>query len=151
MNISEIMTTDTHYLLSSATLEDAACQMRDFDCGFLPIADDAEDKLQGVVTDRDIVVRGIAKGLDPKSTSVDEVRSNRVLYCYKDDDVEAAARSMNEQQVSRLIVLSDPQEKKLCGIVSLGDITRKIGDGSDQIAGFATRGIKQEQHARSPM
>lgn len=142
MNISQIMSTDTQYLSSSATLADAARKMREFDCGFLPIADDAEEKLQGVVTDRDIVVRGIARGLDPKSTSVDEVRSNRVLYCYQADDLETAATNMREQQVSRLIVLSDPESKKLCGVVSLGDITRNTGN--EQLSGRTTRGIKEE-------
>lgn len=141
MNISQIMSTNTQYLSSSATIADAARRMLELDCGFLPIADDAEERLQGVVTDRDIVVRGIAKGLDPKSTSVDEVRSNRVLYCYRDDELETAARSMLEQQVSRLVVLTDPQSKRLCGVVSLGDITRQVG--SEQLAGQTTRGIKE--------
>lgn len=150
MNISQIMTRDPHYLLPSATLADAARQMQEFDCGFLPIADDAESKLQGVITDRDIVVRGIARGLDPKSTSVDEVRSDRVLYCFEEDDVEAVAHNMNEQQVSRLIVLNNPQEKRLCGVVSLGDIARGIDSAHEEIAGHAARGIKQER-AHAPM
>lgn len=147
MNISQIMTKNPQYLAPSATLEEAANRMKQLDCGFLPIADDAEERLQGVITDRDIVIRGIAKGLDPKSTSVDEVRTNRVLYCFEDDDVEAAAQSMREQQVSRLIVLDNPQSKRLCGVVSLGDITRKTGFESEELAGYATKGVKAEAHA----
>lgn len=138
MNVSQLMTSITHYLLPSATLEDAAKKMRELNCGFLPVADDAEQSLQGVVTDRDIVVRGIAMGLNPRTTSVDEVRSNRVLYCFEHDDIEHAARCMHQQGVSRLVVLSDANTKQLRGVISLRDAARKPACHGDVIVSHRT-------------
>lgn len=142
MNISQIMSTDVEFLSPSATLAEAAEKMEKLDCGFFPIADDAGERLQGVITDRDIVIRGIARGLDPKKTSVDEVRSNKVLYCFENDGIETAAESMYQQKVSRLIVLSDRDTKRLKGVISLGDITRRSGFNGEELAGYATKGMK---------
>ena len=98
--------------------------MRDLDVGFLPVADEREQKLSGVVTDRDITLRAVADGCDPAKTTVADIQSDRVLYCFKDDDVTDAARGMQTQQVYRLVVLESRDNKKLCGVVSLGDILR---------------------------
>lgn len=143
MKISEIMSSQAVVVKPSTTLEEASMKMRAHDCGFLPVVDDAENALQGVVTDRDIVVRGIARGLNPKITSVDEVRSEGVLYCYAGDTIEAAARSMYRLQVSRLVVLADAQTKRLCGVVSLGDLVRNLHHGGETLVGYATRGMKE--------
>lgn len=143
MNISDVMSSQAVVVNPSTTLEAAAMKMRAHDCGFLPVVDDAENALQGVVTDRDIVVRGIARGLNPKTTSVDEVRSEGVLYCYTSDTIEAAARSMYRLQVSRLVVLADPHTKRLCGVVSLGDLVRNLRDGGETLVGYATKGLKE--------
>lgn len=143
MNISQVMSRQAVVVQPSTTLADASRKMRAHDCGFLPVVDDAENSLQGVVTDRDIVVRGIARGLNPKTTSVDEVRSEGVFYCYASESIEAAARSMHRLQISRLVVLTDPTSKRLCGVVSLGDLVRKLNHGGETLVGYATKGMKE--------
>lgn len=124
MQVREIMTSKPRFVPATTTLEEAARKMRDLDCGFLPVADPREEKLSGVITDRDITLRAVADGRDPAKTTVSDIQSDRVLYCFKDDDITDAARSMQEQQVYRLVVLESRDNKKLCGVVSLGDILR---------------------------
>lgn len=139
MKVNEVMTRNVEYLASDTTLAEAAQCMRDQDCGFLPIGDDPQGKLQGVITDRDIVVRAIAEGCDPEEGTIGEYKTDKVLYCYESDDVQNAARNMREQQVYRLIVLNNDREKRLCGVVTLGDIVRKCGD--ENLTGNAAKGI----------
>lgn len=124
MQVRELMTDKPRFIAGSTTLQDAARKMRDLDCGFLPVADEREQRLQGVVTDRDITVRAVADGRDPQKTTVEDVKTDKVLYCFKDDDVADAAKSMQDRQVYRLIVLDNRDNKKLCGVISLGDILR---------------------------
>lgn len=138
MKVREAMTGHAEYIPSTTTLKDAAKRMRDLDCGFLPLGDSADGKLLGVITDRDIVIRGVAEGCDPTTTHVDSIKSDRVLYCFQDDELKDAARSMHDQQVYRLIVLNNKQDKKLSGVISLGDITRHA-QGS--VAAQAAEGI----------
>lgn len=141
MQIKEIMTKDVKTIPTDTNLKDAAKKMAELDCGFLPLGDPGEDKLQGVVTDRDITVRAVAKGLDPKKTTVDQIKTDKVLYCFEEDDVQAAADSMNEQQVHRLIVLNNGKEKRLRGVITLGDIVRH---NEDEAAMHAAKGITSE-------
>ena len=82
MRVQDAMTKNATYIPAAMTLDDAARKMRELNSGFLPIADANEKKLQGVVTDRDIVLRAVAEGLDPARTSVEEVKSDAVLFCY---------------------------------------------------------------------
>ncbi|MEX2353976.1 MAG: CBS domain-containing protein [Gammaproteobacteria bacterium] len=138
MLVKEAMTGNAEYIHSGTLLVDAAKKMADLDCGFLPIGDSEQDKLQGVITDRDIAIRGVAGGLDPKQASVGEIKTDKVLYCFEDDDVKDAAENMRDQQVYRLIVLNNKDEKKLCGVISLGDIVRQ---GQDEVASNAAKGI----------
>src|SRR5690625_1994369 len=112
MKITEVMTRNVEYIPSSTSLEEAAVRVREQVPGFLPIGDPPDGKLQGVITDRDIVVRALAEGLDPADTTVEQVRSNKVLYCFQDDDLPSAADSMGQQQVYRLIVLDNPDDKR---------------------------------------
>lgn len=125
MQIKDVMTREARYIPAGTSLKDAAAEMRKLDTGFLPVKHPEEDRLQGVVTDRDIAIRGVAAGLDPDKATVDEVLSERVLYCFEGDDIETAARSMREQQVYRLVVLDGPDSKRLSGVISLGDLMRK--------------------------
>jgi len=127
MKVKEVMTRGADYISVSTTLQEAARKMRDLDCGFLPIGDDNDEQLTGVVSDRDIVIRALAEGLAPNDT-VDRIKTDSVLYCYEDDDVQTAAESMHDQEVYRIIVLNNEQEKKLSGIVSFGDLVRHDAD-----------------------
>lgn len=127
MKIRDIMTRDVKYIPADTPLKDAAETMERLDTGFLPIGNSPQDKLLGVVTDRDITVRGVAQGLDPAGTSVDQVKTDRVLYCFEDDEASEAARNMGEQEVYRLVVLDNERDKRLSGVVSLADIGRAGG------------------------
>lgn len=146
MNISQVMTRNVEFVPPSASVDEAAAKMRELDCGFLPIARSNNDRIEGVITDRDIVVRAIAEGMDPRNTPVEQIKSDGVLYCFEDDSLEDAAQSMHDQQVYRLIVLNNPEEKRLAGVVSLGDITRGDHDDDEEIAGYAMEGMKRDMH-----
>lgn len=138
MKISEVMTRNVERLAPGTTLQEAARIMRKLDCGFLPVSDDKDEKLIGVVTDRDIVVRAVAEGKEPAECQVRDIVSDKVLYCYADDEIERATDSMQQQGVYRLIVLDNSDSKQLCGIISLGDILRH---GQQQLAASAASGI----------
>ena len=135
MRIGEIMTNEVKLLSPDDSIQQAACRMRDEDIGSLPVA--SADRLVGYVTDRDLVVRSLAVGMK-LSTPVREVMTERLLYCFEDDEVEAVAQNMAKNQVRRLPVLT--REKRLCGIVSLGDIATK---GEDEAAEEALTEISE--------
>jgi CBS domain-containing protein len=120
MKISEIMARDPELIDPTASIRDAARRMKDEDIGALPIGEN--DRLIGMVTDRDIAIRAVAEDRDPNSTTVRDVMSAKVFYCFEDDDVEDAARCMAENQVRRLPILN--RDKRLTGIVALADIAQ---------------------------
>src|SRR6266536_4920600 len=115
MRIAEVMTTDVEVIDSNAPLTEAAAKMKTLDVGLLPICDG--DKLKGTLTDRDITVRGIAEGYDPSDT---KVMSTDIAYCFEDEEIDKALSLMEARQIRRLPVLE--REKRLIGIVSLGDL-----------------------------
>jgi len=118
MQINEIMTRDVELANPTDTIQTAAKMMADLDTGALPVGEN--DRLVGVVTDRDIAVRGVAPGLHPATATLREVMTEKIRYCFEDEAIEAVADKMGEWQIRRLPVLS--REKRLVGIVSLGDI-----------------------------
>jgi CBS domain-containing protein len=126
VRVADIMTKDVLLLGPEDSIQHAAARMRDDNIGSLPVA--SGDRLVGYVTDRDIVVRALADGRDI-TTPVREVMSERILYCFDDDELEDVAENMAKNQVRRLPVLT--RDKKLCGIVSLGDLAVK---GDDEAA-----------------
>jgi CBS domain-containing protein len=123
MKLVDIMTPNPKCIVSSDTLADAARQMRDYDVGCLPVCDD--NRLVGVITDRDITVRAIAEGKDPNA-AVRDVMTSAIVYGFADEDIEDAASLMKVHQMRRLLVLD--RDKKLVGIVSLGDLAVEGGD-----------------------
>lgn len=125
MNIRDVMTRNVEYVPSNTSLKSAAEIMKRTDTGFLPIGNSEQEKLRGVVTDRDITVRGVAAGLDPSTATVDEVKTDKVLYCFEDASLEEAAKTMSDKKVYRLIVLNNEQDKKMTGVLSLSDIARR--------------------------
>ncbi len=129
MNVSEIMTTDFEMIDATSSLIEAAEKMKSLNVGFLPVKEGT--RLAGLFTDRDIVIRGLAEGLDPRTTQVKDIISSEVVYCYDDDSVEDAARLMEDNQIRRLIVVNHDQTP--VGIVSIGDIAVK--SGQEQLAG----------------
>ena len=116
--LKDVMTPRVEVIHPGATLEDAAQKMKAFDVGVIPVCDG--ERLVGMLTDRDIVVRVIAEQRDPKRMAVRDAMTPQVTYCFDDDSVEKAAMLMVEKQIRRLVVLN--REKRLVGIVSLGDL-----------------------------
>jgi CBS domain-containing protein len=123
MQVQEIMNSNVHLADPNMTIRDAARRMRAENVGALPVGEN--DRLVGMVTDRDIVTRAIADERSPGTTTVREVMSKRVLYCFENDDVQRAAEVMAERQVRRLPVLN--RDKRLVGIVALADLGRSQG------------------------
>jgi len=125
MRVGEIMTRSVECVSPEDTIKAAARKMRDLDVGPMPVCGDA-GRLVGMITDRDIAVRAVAEGLDPNTTPVREAMTEGILFCSEDQDVAQAAAMMREQQVRRLVVLD--ADRKLVGIVSLGDIATETAD-----------------------
>jgi CBS domain-containing protein len=135
MKVSEAMTRDVSLATPGQTICDAARMMADCDAGSLPVSEN--DRLVGVITDRDIAIRAVAEHKSP-DTTVAEVMSREVLYVYDDEDIEQVAQNMREQQVRRMPVVN--RDKRLVGIVSLGDLARSTDAGT---TGEALKGIAQ--------
>jgi CBS domain-containing protein len=118
MLVAELMTGFARTVESSMVLTDAAELMRDHEVGLLPVLEGG--RLTGMLTDRDLVVRGLAEGKDPELTTVREVMTPRVATVFEDQDVEEAIRIMRDNQVRRLAVLAHDQ--RLVGILSEADL-----------------------------
>lgn len=116
MKVAEIMTTDVFLTAPTRTIREAAETMQRMDVGSLPVGDG--DRLVGMVTDRDIAIRAVARGMDAQ-TPVREVMTQDIRYCYEDEDVDSVARNMAELEVRRLPVVN--RDKRLVGFVSLAD------------------------------
>src|SRR3954471_3114351 len=114
MRVSEAMTRELRVANPDQSIREVAKIMAEIDAGVLPVGDN--DRLVGMITDRDIAVRAVARGLPP-STKVREVMSREVMYCFDDEDVDEVAHNMADIQVRRLPVLN--RDKRLIGIISL--------------------------------
>ena len=135
MKVSEVMTRDVQTVRPDQTAREAASFMLRTDAGAIPVTEG--DRLLGMITDRDIAVRGVAEGHGP-DTPVRELMTNDMVCARMDDDVEDAASKMSEAQVRRLPVLDE--QEKLCGIVSLGDLSRET---DVDCAAAALEGVSQ--------
>jgi CBS domain-containing protein len=135
MKVSEVMTRDVQTVSPDQPVREAAGFMLSADAGSIPVTDG--DRLIGMITDRDIAVRGIAKGYGP-DTPVRELMTDDLVIAREDDDTDDIAARMSSAQVRRLPVVDDQQ--RLCGIVSLGDLTQKC---SDSAAEQALEGVTQ--------
>jgi CBS domain-containing protein len=124
MKISEIMSHTLETVPPEATLKEAAEKMKQYNVGCLPVREGR--KLVGIVTDRDIVVRALADGRDPKRTPVREVMSTEVVTCFEDQELGTAAELMEKKHIRRLPVV-DEKEKPV-GILSLGDLAVQSHD-----------------------
>lgn len=117
MQVSECMTQDVRIANPGESLQQAARAMADIDAGFLPVGED--DKLVGIITDRDIAVRAVGCGCGP-DTRVRDVMSKEVRYCFEDEEIDDVLDNMAEQQIRRLPVID--RNKRLVGVVSIGDL-----------------------------
>jgi len=132
--IREVMSPDFKFITPDTTIQEAAQQMRDGDFGFLPVGEN--DRLIGMITDRDIAIRSTAEGKNPSEQTVRDVMTAKTYYCFDDQSVEEICDNMGEIQVRRLPVVN--RDKRLVGIVSLGDLAQQasrpnVGQTQQQI------------------
>jgi CBS domain-containing protein len=135
MRVSEAMSRDVRVANPGQTIRDVAKIMAEIDAGSMPVGEN--DRLVGMITDRDIAIRAVALGKGP-DTPVREVMSQEVKYVFDDEDLEHVAENMADIQVRRLPVVN--REKRLVGIVSLGDIAQKE---DKKTAGETVRGVSK--------
>jgi CBS domain-containing protein len=124
MQVKEIMTCDVETIDSDITIIQAANLMKQLDIGALPVW--KEQRLIGMVTDRDITVRAVAEGKDPSETCVKDIMTPQVYYCFEDDDIHEAASLMEEKSIHRLLVLSEDNQP--VGFLTLADFAVKCRD-----------------------
>src|SRR5215211_3917695 len=131
MKISEIMTQDVIVIQPDDSLQSAAKKMRDLNIGFLPVCDG--ENLLGVISDRDITIRALADGMDVSIMLGRDLMTTPAIYCFDDQDSSEAANIMEENQIRRLVVLGR-EDKRLVGVISLGDLARnETADRSGQV------------------
>jgi len=148
MKISDAMTRDVCMVRPDQTLRDAALMMADLDIGAVPVQEN--DRLVGMITDRDIAVRAVAEGWGT-DTQISQVMSKEIKYCYEDQDIEEVTRNMSDQRLRRLPVLN--RAKRLVGILSLGDLAREGStqdDAGEALCGISRPGGQHSQTAQRP-
>jgi len=136
MQISQLMSKDFAYIGQRESLHHAAELMRDKDIGILPVLE--ENQVVGTVTDRDIVVRGLAEGKDVQ-TPVSDIMSRGVKTKYADEEVEQAAEMMQHERVRRIVILD--RDERCVGVLSAGDIA--TGSGDRRLGGEVLEGVSQ--------
>ena len=137
MQLRDVMTRDVEVVRPDATLQEAAGRMKALDVGVIPVCDG--EHLMGMLTDRDITVRATAAGRDPRTTHVRDVMTPDVVYCFEDQDVTEAQRLMQERQIRRLLILN--RDKRLAGVVSLGDLAVKAR--ADKVGGAVLERVSE--------
>jgi CBS domain-containing protein len=140
MKLKDIMTKEVEVIPPDATFKEAAQKMRVHDIGFLPVCD--SDRVLGVITDRDIIVRSTAEGTDPNKRIGQEFFTSPMIYCFDDQDVEEAAKVMEEHQIRRLVVLNR-DTKHLVGVVSLGDLATS---GKEKTSAEVLQSVSEPTH-----
>ncbi len=128
--VADVMTRDPRSMTPQDTLADAAKVMDELNVGVVPVCDG--DRLVGVVTDRDLVVRGLARDVDPKSGKLQDVMSGHVRTARQDDDVDDVLTEMANAQIRRMPVVDGSD--KLVGILSIGDIAAKSPEDEEDVA-----------------
>jgi CBS domain-containing protein len=141
MRVSEAMTREVRVASPGQSIRDVAKIMDEIDAGSMPVGEN--DRLVGMITDRDIAIRGVAQGKGPDTPVREVMSSEKLLYCYDDEDLDHVAKNMSEHQVRRLPVVN--RDKRLVGIVSFGDVAQK----ETRAAGKAAKGITKPGGAHS--
>jgi CBS domain-containing protein len=145
MRVSEAMTREVRIATPGQSIRDVAKMMAELDAGAMPVGEN--DRLIGMITDRDIAVRAVAQGKGPDTPVRDVMSTEKVLYCYDDEDLDHVAKNMGSEQVRRLPVVN--REKRLVGIVSLGDLAnRERKAASKAVSGVSKPGGQHTQSAR---
>jgi CBS domain-containing protein len=137
MLAQELMTRNVEYTSPEAVLQVAALKMKELDVGVLPVCD--EGRLVGMITDRDITLRSVSDGRDPRTDRVRDAMTADVIFCFANQDVSVVAELMRDKQVRRLPVLDE--DNRLVGILSLGDLAQQ--GGNEQLSGRVLEGISE--------
>src|SRR5256885_384794 len=135
MKVRELMTSNVECLAPDASLKDIAQEMKSLDVGFIPVCEN--DRLVGTVTDRDIVIRAVAEGMDINTCKARNIMSREIIYAFDDDDVKTVAEKMRGKDVRRILILDI--EKRLVGVVSIGDISKV----EEKVSGKTLRDIAE--------
>ena len=137
MRVNEIMSRKAEWVSPTETIRSVAKKMRDGNIGSMPVGEN--DRLIGMITDRDIACRAVADGLDPEKTEARKVMSKTITYCFDDQEVGDAAHLMEQKQVRRLAVLN--RKKRLVGILSLDDLAARCSHdlSGEVLAAVSTR------------
>lgn len=123
MKIRDVMTANPKLCKPDTSLKDVACMMRDNDTGFIPVCDG--DRITGVITDRDMVVRSLCQGVDTAKATVRDCMSTDICWIQQDQDIKDAIAVMEERKIRRMLVMD--QQKRLVGVFSLGDLAEAKG------------------------
>jgi CBS domain-containing protein len=142
MKAKDLMTPGVECISPEAELQDVAIKMKTMDVGFLPVCE--SDRLAGTITDRDIVLRVIAEGRDPKTMKAREVMTPAVFWCYEDQSVDEVADFMAHKEIRRILVVDGT--KRLTGVISIGDLAKR---GNAEKAGGAIADIAEAPPARA--
>jgi len=137
MQVREVMTRGAECTHPDANLQEVAGRMKKLDIGSLPVCDN--DRLVGIVTDRDIAVRAVAERFDPQDTYVRDVMTPHIVTCFEDEDVVSAAQIMKQKQIRRLPVLN--KDKRFVGMLSLGDIA--VDSDDERLAAKTLEGVSK--------
>ncbi len=137
MKVSEAMSRDVRVAAPEHTLQQVAQAMAELDAGAMPVGEN--DRLVGMITDRDITVRATAECCEPEETFVSDVMTEGIEFCFDDQDVAEAADLMEQKQIRRLAILD--HNKRLVGILSLGDLAVKTAN--DRLSGEALERVSQ--------
>jgi len=120
--VSDLANLNAERITGDATFEQAALVMKKINVGMLPVVHHVKNMVEGVITDRDILVRGIAQ--NKKDVRVNEIMSTKLVFVYKDDDLETALKVMKENKIRRLLVVE--KDNRFLGVLTLSDIVRGI-------------------------
>ena len=144
MKIKDVMTRSVETVRPDQTLQEAASRMKSLDVGPMPVTEN--ERVVGILTDRDIVVRAAAEGRDVRTTKVREAMTPDVVCCSEDDDVKSAAQTMKDRQIRRLVVVDG--QKRVSGIVSLGDIAVDTSD--EKMSGRVLEEVSKPTRSTTP-
>jgi CBS domain-containing protein len=122
--VKEAMSKNPTMIKPNLSIGEAAKLMRKTDCGCLLVGEN--DRIAGILTDRDIVIRALAEDRDPATTKASDVMTKDVAYCFAHDSLEEAGEKMKRKQIRRLAV--QDAANRVVGVLSVGDIVRRSGD-----------------------
>src|SRR3954462_14693072 len=135
MRVSEAMTRDVRVATPGQSIKEVAKVMDEINAGAMPVGEN--DRLVGVITDRDIAIRAVALGKGPDTPVRDVMSTEQVLFCYDDEELDHVAKNMGDKQVRRLPVVN--RDKRLVGIVSLGDLAQNEGRAANKAVKGVTK------------